>query len=44
MRNIKGIVFLFMQVHVLAAHNWETYNEKKKRVFSLHPDPIRFVE
>ena len=40
MKNIKGIV-LFMQVNVLAAHNWETYNEK---IFSLNAPAIRFVE
>ena len=32
MKNIQSIV-LFMQVNVLAARNWETYNEK---IFSLH--------
>ena len=33
---------LFMQVNVLAAHNWETYNEKI--LFSLHASAMKFVE
>ena len=39
MGNIKSIG-LFMQVNVLAAHNWETYNEK---IRSLHAPAMRFV-
>ena len=34
-------IVLFMQVNVLAAHNFETYNEK---IFSLHAPAIRFVK
>ena len=30
-----------LQINVLAAHNWETSNEK---IFSLHAPAIRFVE